>query len=483
MSSQTPALYQATWSSLAQHPIPDWLLDAKFGIYAHWGLYSVPAFETEWYAKRMYDRTHRVYRHHVETYGPPEQFGYKDFVPHFAAEHYDPDEWAEIIARSGARYAGIALVHHDGFCLWDSAHTRWNAARMGPKRDLYGELVAALRQQQLKTIATFHHIRTFNWYLPEDPAAREVGRQAGWDLYDPQYADLYWNEYTGQRDDFIAEWRAKVTEVIDAYRPDVIWFDGGSFQDEVSGRPVRELLAGYYNREQQWGKHVEILNKLPTSMKWNFGPDMGMLTYEQGRDRPAVVHRPWTDDMPIGSPWGYVEGMTYREPREIVHGLIDRTSRNGGMLLSLSPKADGTLPAEQKEILHKVGAWLDVNGDAIYGTRPWTTPAEGPATKFVAPPNARGHRPWIYQGGDAGDIRYTQKDGALYAIALGWPPDGRLNLHALGAAQEQVGKIANVSLLGHNAPLSWRQGEQALTVEMPATRPCDHAYAFRISVS
>jgi alpha-L-fucosidase len=242
----TPHEVQATWESLAQHPVPDWLLDAKFGIYAHWGLYSVPAFGGEWYAKLMYDREHAVYQHHLETYGRPEHFGYKDFVPMFSAHRFDPDEWAEAIARSGARYAGIAVVHHDGFCLWDSAYTRWNARQMGPRRDLYGDLVAAIRQRQIRTIATFHHIRTYNWYLPQDPEQREAGRQAMWDLFDPQYADLYWNETTSRREDFVLEWQNKVREVIDRYRPDVIWFDGGSFQDEVSSQPVLDLLAHYY---------------------------------------------------------------------------------------------------------------------------------------------------------------------------------------------------------------------------------------------
>ena len=174
--------YEATWESLNSHPVPKWLQDAKFGIYAHWGLYSVPAYGNEWYAKRMYDKgagAKSYYDHHVKTYGSPAQFGNKDFAPLFKAENYDPAEWADIIKQSGAKYAGFAVVHHDGFLLWDSAVNRWNAGNMGPKRDLYGELVTELRKRDLKTIATFHHIRTFDWYLPSDPAVIKCLFQPG----------------------------------------------------------------------------------------------------------------------------------------------------------------------------------------------------------------------------------------------------------------------------------------------------------------
>ena len=209
--------FEPTWESLIANETPDWLLDAKFGIYAHWGVYSVPAFETEWYAKRMYDRKSSVYRHHVKTYGDPAEFGYKDLVPLFKAQKFNPDKWAELIERSGAKYAGIAVVHHDGFLLWDSKVNRWNAGKMGPKRDLYGELAAALRRRGLRTIATFHHIRTFNWYLPGTGGFGEIKDQTlideikrlGWDLVDPKYADLYWNSVTGKYEDFIAQWQAK----------------------------------------------------------------------------------------------------------------------------------------------------------------------------------------------------------------------------------------------------------------------------------
>ena len=262
----------------------------------------------------------------------------------------------------------------------------------------------------------------------------------------------------------------------------MIWFDGGSFRDEQSSRPVLELLAYYYSKERTWNKQVEILNKLPVSMHFNFGPDIGMLTYEQGRDRDARVNRPWTDDVPIGRPWGYVEGMAYRDVDEIICGLIDRVSRNGGMLVSLSPKADGTLPEEQKRNLLEIGAWLDVNGEAIFGTRPWEVHAEGPTDKFLSPPNARGHKMWVFKGGDARDIRFTKKGENLYALFLGWPENGKVTINTLGTGT-RIGKssIEDVSLLGFEGRLAWHRDVHGLTIQVPEDKPCEHAYAFRIT--
>ena len=479
------ATYRPSWASLTKHEVPTWLLDAKFGIYAHWGVYSVPAYGNEWYARRMYDKKDKlkVHDYHVRHYGEPSKFGYKDLIPLFQAEKFDPAAWAELIAASGAKYAGIAVVHHDGFLLWDSKVSRWCAGRMGPKRDLYGELVAALRKRKLKTIATFHHIRTFDWYLPRDPKALAEARKAGWDLFDPAYADLYWNRFTGKYEDFIAQWQAKVREVVDTYRPDVLWFDGGKFQEAESQRIVLSILSHYYNRSLAWHRAVDVLNKLPTSMKFNFPKDFGVLTFEGGRDRPAVVRRPWIDDMKISlRSWGYVRGQTYKPANEIVDGLIDRVSRGGGLLLSLSPKADGTIPPGQRKVLLAMGEWLKVHGEAIYGTRPWKVHAEGPADKFRT--KRRQHSGWTFARCDAGDIRFTTKGETLYALALGRPAGAALTIKTLGTATRvATGGIRGVSLLGSKAKLRWKRTAEGLTIDLPDTCPSDIACALRIDVN
>jgi len=329
---------EATWESLKHEPA-EWLLDAKFGIYTHWGVYSVPAFQTEWYAKRMYEAGSGVNKHHIKTYGDPKQFGYHKFVPLFKAEKWDPTEWAQLMKATGAKYAGMAVVHHDGFLLWDSDVSRWNAKNMGPKRDCYGEYVKALRNEGLKTIATFHHIRTFNWYLPGvggmggaiGPELAEKIKAGGWDLTNPEYADLYWNEPAGCKyEDFLTEWQAKVREVVDKYRPDVLWFDGGSFRQGDSEQIVLNLLAYYHNRADGWGKSVEVLNKLPVTGQFNFPAEYGILTFEEGRDRLGRVERPWIDDMKISNKaWCYVEGQKYKSANAKLfpQGRRNRTGR------------------------------------------------------------------------------------------------------------------------------------------------------------
>lgn len=476
--AQTPMPPPPDWSSLAAHQPPAWLVDAKFGIYAHWGVYSVPAFANEWYAKRMYDPDDNrgTYEHHRKTYGTQDRFGYKDLVPMFRAEKFDPGAWADIIRQSGARYAGTAVVHHDGFLLWNSKVSRWNAASMGPRRDLYGDLVKALRARGLKIIATEHHMRTFNWYLPNRRSVWDEQRQAKFDLYDPRYADLYWNEFTGSKPDFMRQWQAKLLEVIDNYRPDVLWFDGGDFTSpEVAGF-VQRSLAHYFASARKWPAEVEVLNKFAGTMKFNFPREFGMLTFEAGRDRPAEVDRPWIDDLSIAQgTWGYVNGMAIKTPREVIHGLIDRVSRGGGLLLSLAPTASGEIPEDQKALLRELGEWLRVNGEAIYGTRTWKTHGEGSIEKLRT--RTGKHSGWTFETCGPEDVRFTRKGDALYAIALGWPQNGHWLIRALAGEE-----VASVAMLGSKGPVKWSRGPRGLRIDAPPAPPARYAYAFRIAL-
>jgi alpha-L-fucosidase len=469
-------VFEPEWESLMDNEIPEWLLDAKFGIYAHWGVYSVPAYRTEKYGRAMYVKGSNIHNHHTRTYGDPAEFGYKEFIPMFKAENYDPAEWVKIIKQSGARYAGFALVHHDGFCMWDSQFTRWNSMNMGPKRDLYGELVKELRDNDLKVIATEHHIRTFNWVLPwyrdfwsePDTLMRIEYENLQWDIFDPEYGDLYWNEEAGMKyEDFIREWRNKLTEVIDKYRPDLLWFDGGAFQDETSAGDVQELLAYYYNKQNEWQKPVVVLNKLPGNLKFNFPVGLGMLTFEEGRDRQPDESLPWIDDMKISDvSWSYVEGQKYKTANEIVDGLIDRVARGGGLLLNLSPKADGTIPEEQQIVLREIGKWLEINGEAIFETRPWKIRTEGPDDKFFS---GKVNEKWSFTDNcDAGDIRFTINNNSLYVMALGWPDDLKLFVKSIhGKMEEFPDHIRNVSLLGSNKKVEWSVGLEGTTFVLP----------------
>jgi alpha-L-fucosidase len=478
-----PGPYELDWQSLAKHETPQWLLDAKFGIYAHWGVYAVPAYKTEWYGKIMYDPNDNrgAYEYHRKMFGPQNEVGYKDLIPKFRAENFNPDEWSDVIRASGAKYAGIAVVHHDGFGLWDSDVYRWNAGRMGPKRDLYGDLVKALRSRNLKVIATEHHMRTFDWYLPNEKVQEEQ-KKAGVDLYDPRYADFYWNHHTSTKSEFIRVWERKLIEVIDKYRPDVFWFDGGNFTSPDVALPVLSTLAHYYNQAAARRVPVAVLNKFAGTMKFNFPEDVGMLTYETGRDRPDFVAKPWIDDQSIAEVgWGYAHDLVLRTPREIIVGFVDRVARGGGLLLSLAPMANGVIPENQKRVLAEIGEWLKVNGEAIYGTRPWQVQTEGPTEKLVYE-RAR-HRFWRFDAANAEDIRFTRKRNELFAVALGWPEDGKLQIKTLRTGGPLASaRIATIALLGSPSRIRWTRTADALDVELPSEKPCKYAYALKLTL-
>jgi alpha-L-fucosidase len=450
------------WEALQQHPIPEWFKDAKLGIYAHWGVYCVPAFGHEWYPRKIYLTDTKEHRHHVETYGDPSKFGYKDFIPSFTAENFDAEQWAELYEAAGAKFAGPVAEHHDGFSMWPSKVNRWNAGNMGPKRDVVGELANALRKRGIKIIASFHHGYNFQgYYVPTE----------GWDVADPEYYDLY-----GQFDDVDEahdRWLVKIKEVIDAYQPDQIWFDFGL--DKIPDEVKLEMAAYYYDHEKKWGKEVII------TRKGNHLPEgVGVLDIERGK-MEGVQPLLWqTDDSIATNSWCYVQNLQVKPSEELVHELIDIVSKNGVLLLNVCPKADGTFPDDQKKLLHEIGDWLEVNGEGIYGTRPWHLHGEGSN---------------VYDKGrglgdegtqvdfTAGDVRFTKKGDDLYAICLGWP-DGPVALESV--LVRGVGSRASVTLLGHDEPLKFSASQSGtLIIEppdlAPDDRPCDHAYTFRIS--
>ena len=487
--------YQPNWGSLISYGVPDWMIDAKFGLYAHWGLYSVPGFGNEWYGKWVYDPTydvHPAHHEHIRRYGPLSKFGYKDFIPMFMAEQYDPDAWASLMRQSGAKYGGFSLAHHDGYGLWDSDVYRWNVGKMGPKRDLYGELAGALRKHDLRVVAPLHIVRGYNWYLPGwnqfekqlDHATIEQGKREQWDIFDPEYADFYWNSEVGaDYDEFLALWKAKVREIIDKYQPDLMWFDSAEFRDSPYEVHTLELLCHYLNRSVEWGKEVTVLNKLAPNLKQNFPEEFGVLNYEAGRSRKGAVARPWNDDLQIGEPsWGYVEKQSYLSGAQILHNLIDRVSRGGSLMLSLSPRADGTIPQAQQQALRDTGAWLDAFGESIYGTRGWTVHGEGDDSRFIDDGGKLAK--WSFNNCSADDKRYTQsKDGnVIYAFALG-KPAGQIVFESLGSEAGLLSRpIQRVDCLGGGAA-QWRQAPAGLVIENHGAQlPSDAAVVWRVAL-
>lgn len=477
--------FAPNWSSLGRWQTPDWFRDARFGIFIHWGVYSVPAFGNEWYSRNMYLQGSPAYRHQVARWGPESKFGYKDFIPMFTARHFDPDAWVDLFRRAGARYVVPVAEHCDGFPMYDSDLTPWNAARMGPKRDVAGEIARSTRAAGLHFGASSHRAEHWWWY--------DGGMQFDADVRDPAYAGLYGPAAprnlpgAGSAGDpdpnhlerwlppdraFLDDWLARTTEIIDKYHPEILYLDWWVGQPAFQPY-LQRLAAFYYDRGAEWKTGVVLTYK-----EHAFPENTALLDIERGKmDQLRLL--PWQTDTSVSiHSWGYVENDSYRDARSLIDELVDVVSKNGNLLLNVGPKSDGTIPEEARRVLGAMGDWLSVNGDAIYGTRPWLLYGEGPTTE---PANATlGSDVKSYT---AEDIRFTQKGGALYATALGWPPAGQLAIHTLWKGTPYLAApIAKVVLLGSRAPLHWEQTPTGLVIDLPAVKPNDIAYVFRINL-
>ena len=458
--------FKPTWKSLARYTVPDWYLDGKFGIFVHWGPYAVPAYGNEWYPRNMYQRGTPEFEHHVATYGPQDRFGYKDFIPRFRAEHFDPDAWAGLFRRAGAKYVVPVAEHHDGFAMYDSGFSEWCAAKMGPKRDLIGELAEAVRRQWLVFGLSSH--RAEHWWFMDG------GMQFPSDVQDPRYAAFYGPAHprtTPPHEAFLDDWLARTCEVVDKYAPQLVWFDW--WIETPAFEPyLRRFAAHYYNRGAEWGRGVAINYKHQA-----FREGTAVYDIERGQltdTRPIF----WQTDTSISrNSWGYVENQEYKTARDIIGDLADIVSKNGALLLNIGPRPDGTIPEPEQEILLEIGRWLAVNGEAIYATRPWKVYGEGP-TRVVA----GSFQDTARQAFTPRDVRFTTKGDILYAIVLGWPERGEAVIQSLGADLTLLPRaIAKVEMLGVAEPLRWSRGSRGLRVRLPAERPCDHAFVLRIT--
>jgi alpha-L-fucosidase len=467
---QIPAgRFQPTWDSVKEnYRSPKWFFDAKFGIFMHWGLYSVPAHGTggaaEWYEKHLYGGGETL-QWHTKTFGAPDVFGYKEFIPKFTAEKWDPQAWAKLFKESGAKYVVPTAQHHDNFSLWDSKVNPWNAKAMGPRRDLIGELCKAVREQGLKFGVSNHGIEAFQFVNPAAALATDLqAKQA--DLYDPKWADFY---HVADRSDqackkFLVNWAERNAELIDNYQPDILWFDNGVDMRFLD--PLKLWVAAYYyNRAAGWNKEVSLSTKKAAYAPSGTNTETigSIIDFEKiGARSPAGIRTgSWQVDDPIGSSWGYAVGMRVSPPGTIVGKLIDTVSQNGNLLLNISPKADGTIPDDQQQTLRDIGKWLDVNGEAIYGTHAWTQCLDGTG------------------GRNEPHIRYTVKGDRLYAIFVGkWP--GSITLKALATGSAAKGTIANVSLLGSQTKLTFKQTDAGLQIDCGSEAPCKYAYVFAI---
>ena len=468
--------FQPDWESLQKYEAPEWYQDAKFGIFIHWGVYSVPAFSSEWYPRNMYEPGFDAYKHHIVTYGPQDKFGYKDFIPMFKAERFDPSAWAELFKKAGAKYVVPVAEHHDGFAMYDSGLSDWTAAKMGPHRDIIGDLAKAVRAQGLHFGVSSHRV--------EHDFFMGVGRKIPSDVNDQQYAAFYgpaqvgvitWgtpvgNDFTYVSSAWTEDWLARGAELVEKYHPDIVYFDWWIGQASIRPNLTR-FAAFYYNRSLKYGDHVGVINYKDYAMQEH----SAVLDLERGQlgdIRPLY----WQTDTSVSNKsWGYIKDDTFKSPEFIVHQLIDIVSKNGTLLLNIGPRSDGTIPEEVQQVLLDVGTWLNVNGDAIYGSRPWRTYGEGP-TKVAA---------GSFHDTDtahytAEDFRFTTKDHALFAIGLAWPLNGEAVIRSLAGTTGSQ-SVKSVSLLGSDAKPEFKQRPDGLHVQLPAQAPAKYAYVLRLT--
>ena len=439
--------YTDTWESLSAHALPRWYHDAKFGIFIHWGVYSVPAFGNEWYPRSMYQQGSPEYEHHLKTYGPHKDFCYKDFIPLFKAEKFDAAEWADLFRKAGAKFVMPVAEHHDGFQMYDSDLSDWCASKMGPKKDIVGLLGQELAKRDIVLTTSSHRIEHY-WFM-------NGGREFESDMPEEiPYGDLYWpsvkSPFAGLplgteavrgfavAPEYMDDWLARTCEIVDKYRPKIMYFDWW-IQVEPMKPYLRKFAAYYYNRAAEWGEEVTINYK-------NDAFAYGVATRDIERGQLADVSPDfWQNDTSVAkNSWGYTEGNDYKDPDEIIADLVDVVSKNGSLLLNIGPKSDGTIPDEDRHILLEIGKWLSVNGEGIYGTSHWKKYGEGPTL------TPEGHfTDTLRKSFTAEDFRFTCKPGALYVFAMKWPEDGVVRIRTLGRDNRKFnGVIRKAEILG-----------------------------------
>ncbi len=476
--------FRADWNSLAGYRVPDWFRDAKFGIFIHWGVYSVPAFGNEWYSRNMYVEGNAAFKHHVATYGPQSKFGYKDFIPMFRAEHFDANAWLDLFAQAGARYVVPVAEHCDGFAMYDSSLTDWDAAKMGPHRDVVGELEAATRSHGLHFGVSSHRAEHWWWY--------DGGTNFDSDVRDPRYAGLYGPAQPmalpGEDDskepdpDHLERWlppeqglprrlaRAQFTELVDKYHPDFLYFDWWIGQPAF--QPYLQRFAAYYYDEAASRQQGVVL----TYKGYDFPENAATLDIERGKlDTLRLL--PWQTDTSVSiHSWGYVRQRRVPQ-RQVTHRRIGRRGQQ-----ERQPAAQrGTKIRRHHSragARHLACRWARGSKPTA---RPSTARAPGSSTAKAPPKSPAPQKTPISRSSRAEDIRFTTHNGALYAIALGWPADGELRIRSLASGLPYLkGPVCEVKMLGSDAPLSWHQEADGLHIQLPQQRPNEPAWTFRI---
>lgn len=470
--------YKDDWDSLVDHPVPSWYQKGKFGIFIHWGVYSVPAYGSEWYSRMMYQpnkeqRGKNMYNFHVENFGAHKDFGYRDFVPMFKAEKFDPKVWAKLFKETGAKFVMPVAEHHDGFQMYDSDLCDWNAVKMGPKRDILGELKAAVEDEDMVFTASSHRVEHY-WFMSGGRYFESDMPPLGEEI---PYGDIYWpsmpEPFADKRGGdniglhaldvevdplFMEDWLARTCEIVDKYRPKIVFFDWWIMINPMKPY-MKKFAAYYYNRAAEWGEQVTINYKNDAMMLSSavFDIERGQLS--------DIAPFFWQNDTSIyHNSWCHTNTSILKQAKDIICDFVDVMSKNGAMLLNIGPRADGTIPDDAQEVMREIGGWFEKNGEAIYDSKVWRTFGEGPV---VVPEGS-------FKSGKAQnnraeytseDIRYTYKTGCIYAFALKSPADGVFRMKLLSNTSKKFeASIATVSVLGYDQPCKYVQTPQHLTV-------------------
>jgi len=477
----TEGKFKATDVSLHQYKYPDWFRDAKFGIWAHWGPQAVPR-QGDWYARNMYIQEGGkwetgAYEDHLKKYGHPSVSGYKDIIPLWKAERWNPEELMKLYKKVGAKYFVSMGTHHDNFFLWNSKIHKWNSVNMGPKKDVVGLWQKAAQKEGLRFGISEHLAASYTWFQKAH-SADKTGDKAGvpYDGNDPQYADLYHGKAAPGDDQWLTnnpvwqkEWLSCITEVIDMYKPDLLYSDSKLPFDSIG----RSMLAHYYNQDitKNKGKLEAVYTcKEPSSGRFAQDVERGVLD--------SISKFPWQTDTSIGD-WYYRTGQKYKTAEEVIQMLVDIVSKNGNLLINVVQTPEGDLEPDVLNILDGIGNWIKVNGEAIYSTRPWKIYGEGPSTtgkqekgQFGGVKDTRAYQPT--------DIRFTTKDGVLYVFCMSTPTEN-VQIKSLGKLSKYSNKaIASISMLGSKEKIQWTQGDNSLAINKPTVMPNFKVLTFAI---